>query len=71
MRDHFVPILQGEAELKKLVRYKEEDDAYVVTLDSAGQIVAQRHGAFSDAAYAQMRGEIQSLLDRSRLDHQK
>lgn len=62
MRDHFVPVLQGEAELKKLVGYKEVDDAYLVTLNSAGQIVGQRHGAFSDAAYTQLRAEIQSQL---------
>ena len=71
MRDHFVPILQGEADLKKLVGYKEADDAYLVTLNAAGQIVQQRHGAFSDAAYAQLRGEIQALLDHSKSDHQK
>ena len=27
MRDHFVPILQHESELKKLVNYEEKDDA--------------------------------------------
>ena len=64
MGDHFVPVLQGEAELKRLVSYKEADDAYLVTLDSAGQIVQQRHGAVSDPVYAQLRAEIQSLLDR-------
>src|SRR5579864_6407468 len=32
-RAHFVPIVQDEAELKKLVNYKEPDDAYLVTLD--------------------------------------
>jgi hypothetical protein len=66
MRDHFIPVLRGEAELKQLVSYKEPDDAYLVMLDSTGQIVDQQHGPFSDAAYAQLRSEIQSRLGRQK-----
>jgi hypothetical protein len=62
MRDHFVPILQGESELKKLVSYKEPDDAYLIVLDPSGQIAQQKRGPFSDAAYEQLRKEIQTLL---------
>ena len=62
MRHHFVPILQGESELKRLVNYKEPDDAYLVVLDPSGKIVQQMHGSFSDAAYEQLRKEIQVLL---------
>lgn len=64
LRDHFVPILQGESELKKLVGYKEPDDAYLVTLDPSGQIVQQVHGPFTEKAYAQLRDELQRLLNR-------
>lgn len=66
MRDHFVPVLHGEAELKKLVGYNEADDAYLVMLDPSGQIVEQKHGVFSDAAYAQLRTDIQSQLSRQK-----
>jgi hypothetical protein len=66
MRDHFVPILHGEADLKKLVNYKEPDDAYLVLLDPSGQIVEQKHGPFSDAAYAPLRADIQSQLSRQK-----
>jgi hypothetical protein len=62
-RDHFVPILQGESELKKLVSYKEPDDAYLVVLDPAGQIVQQLHSPFSDAPYGQLRDKIRALLN--------
>lgn len=61
-RDHFVPIFQGESELKKMVTYKEPDDAYLVVLDPSGKIVQQIHGPLSDAAYEQLRKEIQALL---------
>jgi len=63
-RDHFVPILQGEAELKKLVGYKEPDDAYLVILDRAGNIVQQVHGSPNDSNYAQVRSAIESPLNQ-------
>ena len=64
VRDHFVPILQGEADLKKLVGYKEPDDAYLVILDRSGQIIRQVHGAYSEAEYKQVEDAVQSLLNR-------
>lgn len=62
-RDHFVPILQSEAALKKLVSYNSPDDAYLVVLNPAGQIVRQLHGPFSDSAYDGLRGELQTSLN--------
>lgn len=62
-RDHFVPILQGETALKKLVGYKEPDDAYLAVLNPAGQIVRQFHGPFSDSAYDGLRGELRTMLN--------
>lgn len=62
LRDHFVPIVEGESELKKLAGYKEPDDAYLVILDASGQIVHQTHGPYSDAAYAQLRAELHKIL---------
>ena len=62
-RDRFVPILEDEAELKRLVSYKEPDDAYLVLLDRSGQIVAQRPGSFSATGYRQFEREILALLN--------
>ena len=62
LRDHFVPILQGEAGLKSLVNYKEPDDGYLVVLNRSSQIVERLHGASPDGRYAQLKTEIQSLL---------
>ena len=64
LRDHFVPVLKGESELKKFVGYKEPDDAYLVVLDPSGQIVRQTHGPFTDAAYAPLRDELRRFLSR-------
>lgn len=63
-RDHFIPILHGEAELKNLVHYKEPNDAYLIVLDRSGQIVRQVHGASPDAEYLQLKAEIQALLNQ-------
>jgi hypothetical protein len=63
-RDHFVPILQGEAELKKLVRYKEPDDAYLIILGRDGNIVQQMHGAPTDENYRQVKSGVESILNQ-------
>lgn len=62
LRDHFVPIVTGEAAIKKLVMYQEPDDAYLVVLNRAGKIVWQQHGPLNDAAYARLRAQVESLL---------
>jgi hypothetical protein len=62
LRDHFVPIVTGEAAIKKLVMYKEPDDAYLVVLNRAGKIVWQQHGSLNDPAYARLRAQIEPLL---------
>ena len=61
-RDHFVPVVQGEADLKKLVAYKEKDDAYLIILGRTGNIVQQIHGAPNDASTAQVKSTIESSL---------
>ena len=61
-RDRFVPILQGEAELKKVVNYHEPDDAYLIMLDGTGRIVQQTHGSLIDSNYSPLFAKIQSLL---------
>lgn len=61
-RDHFVPLLRGEAELKKLVGYKEADDAYLVVLGRAGNILEQNHGAPDDANHTRLRADLEAAL---------
>jgi len=68
MRDHFVLVLHGEAQLKTLVSYKDSDDAYIVVLDRAGKIAAQTHGPLNDANYSQLREKIESLLNAEHRD---
>src|SRR5271165_4784113 len=63
-RDHFVPILQGETDLKKFVQYNAPDDAYIVMLGRAGNVAEQSHGAPDDANYARLRVALESVLNQ-------
>jgi hypothetical protein len=61
-RATFIPVLHKEDELKKLVGYKEADDAYMVVLDRSGQVAYQTHSATPDSGYAQLRAKLENLL---------
>lgn len=62
VRDHFVPIVQGEASLKRLVSYREADDAYLVILDRSGKIAGQMHGMYSEESYKEVLVRVRRLL---------
>jgi hypothetical protein len=61
-RANFVPALHNEDELKKLVGFKAEDDAYIVVLDPTGKITYQTHGLSVDPGYAELKAKLQALL---------
>ncbi len=61
-RGYFVPVLHGESDLKKLVNYREPDDAYLILLDRSGNIAYQMHGALSETRYAELHQRIVALL---------
>ena len=63
-RDHFVPILQSEAELKKFFHYNEPDDAYLAALGRTGNIIERIHGTPSETNYPQLRLEIETALNQ-------
>ena len=60
-QDHFLVVVKGEAELKKAASYAEADDAYVLLLDSAGEIRWHTHGAASDAALKELREQVEKV----------
>lgn len=61
-RATFVPVMHNEAELKKIVNYKEPDDAYAILLDRTGKIVYQTHSGPDVSGYTELRTKLQSLL---------
>jgi hypothetical protein len=60
-RATFVPVVHNEDDLKKLVGFKGEDDAYIVVLDRSGKVVYQTHGESVDPGYAELKAKIQAL----------
>jgi hypothetical protein len=57
-QDRFLTVVQGQNELKKAVDFSAGDEAYVVVLDSAGQIVFCTHGDPSESAKKQVVDQI-------------
>jgi hypothetical protein len=61
-RGHFIPVLHGEPALKKLVNYKEPDDAYLILLDRGGKVVFQLHGLPTEPNYSEFHRHLAALL---------
>jgi hypothetical protein len=61
-RAYVVPVVHQESELKKLVSFKQPDDAYVVVLDRNSSIMYQTHAARADPGYAELRANLRALL---------
>jgi hypothetical protein len=60
-QDHFLVVVKGEAELKKVSAFSGSDDAYVLLLDGAGDIRWRTHEAVSDAALQELRKQVEQL----------
>jgi hypothetical protein len=60
-RMNFVPILQEAAEWKKVVQFAAADNAYVIVLDSGGQVKWRTHGRVTGEAYSQLKRCITDL----------
>jgi hypothetical protein len=52
--DRFVLVYRGEKQLKQAAGFDEQDDAYLLVLDSAGAIRWSFHGPVTDAALEQL-----------------
>ena len=61
-RAYVVPVVHQESELKKLVSFKQPDDAYVVVLDRNSSIMYQTHAATADLGYAEVGANLRALL---------
>lgn len=61
---HFVPIYQHEQELKKIVGFSSDEDAYVMVTTTDGRIIWQAHGAINDQAYSGLVQALSSILPK-------
>ena len=60
-QDHFLVVVKGEAELKKAAAFSAADEAYVLLLDSGGEIRWRTHGAVSEEALKELSEQVQRL----------
>jgi hypothetical protein len=56
-----VPITNNEQVWRALVHYGEADDAYLLVIDTRGDVVWQTHGQATDAAYAALKQQVEAL----------
>lgn len=61
-RPNFLPVVHNEAELQKLVGFKEADDASIIVLDRSRKVAYQTHSASVDPAYVEFRSALAGLL---------
>jgi hypothetical protein len=61
-----VPITNDEAGWRALVHYGEADDAYLLVVDSRGDVVWQTQGQPTDAAYAALKQQVEALKMKGR-----
>jgi hypothetical protein len=65
-RARFVPVLDHEADWRKLSAYQAPDDAYVLLVDGTGTLRWKIQGAVSDASYGQLKQKIVELQSGTR-----
>jgi hypothetical protein len=60
-QSHFLPTFSDEAEWQKVARYANADDAYVLVVDGEGRVRWQTSGKATDAGFAALKQQVESL----------
>ncbi|HEY6412574.1 MAG TPA: hypothetical protein VIX42_02735 [Edaphobacter sp.] len=58
---HFLPVFSDEAEWRKIARYANVDDAYVLVVDGDGRVRWQASGKATDAEFAALKEQVDAL----------
>jgi|SRR5579871_718073 len=58
---HFMPMFAGESEWRKIARYANADDAYVLVVDGDGQVRWQTSGKVTDAGFGALKEQVAAL----------
>jgi hypothetical protein len=61
LQSHFLVVVKGEAELKKVAEFSQADEPYVMLLDGSGEIRWRTHGAVDDSALKELAGKAEGL----------
>jgi hypothetical protein len=63
-QEHFVIVVNGEADLKRFMAYSVPDEAYLLLLDAKGAVQWRGHGLFREQDYAALRDAAQQLAQQ-------
>jgi predicted transcriptional regulator len=58
---HFMPTFSDEVEWKKIVRYANGDDAYVLVVDREGKVRWQTSGKVTDAGFNALKEQVEAV----------
>ena len=58
---HFLPVLDHEAEWKRVAGFGAADDAYVLLVDGRGKVRWKTQGGWSEQAYAEMKRQASQV----------
>jgi hypothetical protein len=61
MQAHFMPVFSGESEWKKVARFANADDAYVLVVDGEGKVRWQTSGKVTEAGFAALKEQVEAL----------
>ena len=56
---HFLPVTESEVPWREVAGYGKADDPYVLVVDSNGQVIWEKQGAATDAAYAEVKAKVE------------
>jgi hypothetical protein len=62
---HFLPTFSDEAEWRKVARYANSDDAYVLVVDGEGRVRWQTSGKVTDAGFAVLKKQVETVQAQS------
>ena len=64
-KPHFLSIDDHEAEWRSVAGYRKPDDAYVLVVDSAGQVCWKAEGPATEAMYQQVKDHLEAIRPSS------
>jgi hypothetical protein len=67
-QQHLMPVFSDEAEWKKIARFANADDAYVLVVDGDGRVRWQTSGKVTDAGFAALKEQVGALRAHAKED---
>jgi predicted transcriptional regulator len=61
MQAHFMPVFSGESEWKKVARFANADDAYVLVVDGEGKVRWQTSGKVTEAGLIALKDQVETV----------